>query len=632
MDSHMIKACFRLHSDVSEVTAARVSALFRIPFTVSLLSMVFLLLPSSSQAQMVDYKNKILVVYNENFPEARELAEYYMGVRQISRDRLIAINCSVEETVTRAEYENTIRGPIEDYMIQRGWLKRAPRRIEINKRQVQVEQATKNLIWSIVLIRGIPLRISQPTPKEGEPPKGGRIMGVTNAAVDSELSLITFRGLPTQGFVGNLFWSEQKIRGFNQYFADYLIMVTRLDGPTAKDVRRMISDAVLVERTELSGRAYFDARGIKNRKDAYYLGDKWIRGTARIVKASGFETTLDENGSIYKTRLPWENVGMYAGWYEWNAKGPFTRPGFLFRPGAVAYHIHSFSAQTIRDPQKNWVGPLISRGATATMGCVYEPYLQFTPNVEVFYTCLLQGLTFGEAAYHSQSVLSWMTTMVGDPLYRPFPRNFFDTLRNAEKEKPENLEWLVLRMARLVAYQKSVPLEEKIKNFEKFANAAPTSNVYEGIALVMAERNMSPILIKQYFEKAMELAKKNDDRVRIAMRMAQYHKNRGKTADAVTILETLQATLPKESEYYQISGVLNAYTAPPKVLNKNKGKDGTVKRKTDQPKKPAKKLPGIGPGATPTMPGVTPGGTSKPLNPNNRATETYKPSLTPSIK
>ncbi len=36
---------------------------------------------------------------------------------------------------------------------------------------------------------------------------------------------------------------------------------------------------------------------------------------------------------------------------------------------------------------------------------------------------VLDGFSFGEAAYASQRVLSWQTTVVGDPLYRPFGRN-----------------------------------------------------------------------------------------------------------------------------------------------------------------------------------------------------------------
>ena len=54
------------------------------------------------------------------------------------------------------------------------------------------------------------------------------------------------------------------------------------------------------------------------------------------------------------------------------------------------------------------------------MGCVYEPFLQFTPNIAIFLESLGNGYTFGEAAWASQLALSWQTTVIGDPLYQPF--------------------------------------------------------------------------------------------------------------------------------------------------------------------------------------------------------------------
>src|SRR5262249_6269745 len=78
------------------------------------------------------------------------------------------------------------------------------------------------------------------------------------------------------------------------------------------------------------------------------------------------------------------------------------------------------SAMTLRDPNRFWVAPLLERGAVATLGNVYEPYLEMTAHLNVFNDRLLHGFTFAESAYSSIKVLSWMSVMVGDPLYRPF--------------------------------------------------------------------------------------------------------------------------------------------------------------------------------------------------------------------
>ena len=45
----------------------------------------------------------------------------------------------------------------------------------------------------------------------------------------------------------------------------------------------------------------------------------------------------------------------------------------------------------------------------------------FTPNVALFLERFaIGGFTFGEAAWAAQPALSWQTTVIGDPLYRPF--------------------------------------------------------------------------------------------------------------------------------------------------------------------------------------------------------------------
>jgi len=125
--------------------------------------------------------------------------------------------------------------------------------------------------------------------------------------------------------------------------------------------------------------------------------------------------------------------------------GPFTQPTVEFMPGAFAYHLHSFSAQILRTTSQNWVGPLLSKGATVTMGCVEEPYLVGTPNVGAFLERFLFGFSFGEAACAAQGWLSWQTTVVGDPLYRPFGRKLDAQYADLEKRDSKLVEWAHLR-------------------------------------------------------------------------------------------------------------------------------------------------------------------------------------------
>jgi hypothetical protein len=54
-------------------------------------------------------------------------------------------------------------------------------------------------------------------------------------------------------------------------------------------------------------------------------------------------------------------------------------------------------ASTLRDKNSGWAGPLVSRGAAATVGNVYEPYLELTAHLDILNDRLLHGFTFGEA-------------------------------------------------------------------------------------------------------------------------------------------------------------------------------------------------------------------------------------------
>ena len=91
-----------------------------------------------------------------------------------------------------------------------------------------------------------------------------------------------------------------------------------------------------------------------------------------------------------------------------------------FKRGAIGYHLHSYSAKTLRYPGGHWVGPILERGACGSIGYVYEPYLAFTIQIDLFNARLMAGYTLAEAAHMASPTLSWTMTVVGDPLYRPF--------------------------------------------------------------------------------------------------------------------------------------------------------------------------------------------------------------------
>ena len=64
---------------------------------------------------------------------------------------------------------------------------------------------------------------------------------------------------------------------------------------------------------------------------------------------------------------------------------------------------------------------MLAKGAAATIGPVYEPYVQGFPLPEIFFGFLVEGyMSLGEAYLVSLPYISWQTILVGDPLYQPF--------------------------------------------------------------------------------------------------------------------------------------------------------------------------------------------------------------------
>ena len=296
-----------------------------------------------------------------------------------------------------------------------------------------------------------------------------------------------------------------------------VLMVARLDGPTPEIARGLVDKAIEAETNGLWGRAYFDIRSI--RQGAYKVGDDWMRDAAEMCRQTGFETLVDTNPATFKPEFPMSHVAIYCGWYDRTVSGPFTRNNVEFMPGAFAYHLHSFSAGNLRSASDNWAGPLLAKGATATMGCVFEPYLGGTPDIALFISRFIHaGFTFGEAAYASQSCLSWQVTVVGDPLYRPFGRPPMELFRELAARNSPSLPWFYLRVADLNIV-KGTPLPEVAGYLEHLDTTRTSPVLTEKLADVYAELGKPSSAIETY-ERALTLNPSPEQAVRIRLTMA----------------------------------------------------------------------------------------------------------------
>jgi hypothetical protein len=312
-----------------------------------------------------------------------------------------------------------------------------------------------------------------------------------------------------------------------------IMLVCRLDAPSTEIVRRMITDSLAAEQEGLAGFAYIDARGIKD--PGYIEGDNWLFAIANSARRHGSPTVLDDGPGLFPELYPMTHAALYFGWYTENVTGPFVRPDFRFTRGAVAVHIHSFSAATLREPLHHWVGPLLSAGAAATLGNVYEPYLSLTPHLDVFHDRLRAGFTFAESAYMAQTALSWMTTFVGDPLYRPFKGA-------AElEERPTTGEWADFREAGKAWFS-----SDRATGDEALRAAAKKNHsgmIMEGLAFLQLSVNDRDGAMAS-FEQARQYYGKGDDAMRVALYEIMKLQEANRDADAKALADKMIAANP----------------------------------------------------------------------------------------
>jgi len=358
-----------------------------------------------------------LVIFNVRDPDSRALADYYAERRAIPPEQIIGLDCPQEEEITRQQYIDTIEAPLRRLFERKSWW-------DIRNSFDDQTEVRGSFIRYVVLMRGMPLKVQTtivpPAPDKPAPPRPNNDNGINGrdeASVDSEIAVLGDKKDERFGIITNPYF--RRFTPILDSAVTYgLLLVCRLDAPSTDTVRRMIDDSLYAERYGLHGWAYVDRRSIPEAN--YKEGDEWLQNLAADCWNQGIPVILDNMPAVFPAGFAITDAALYYGWYDWAAGGAMGPPDLRFRRGAVAVHIHSFSATTLRNPQANWVAPLLTRGVAATMGNVYEPYLDLTAHLDVFNERLLKGFTFAESAYMSLKALSWMSVVVGDPLYRPF--------------------------------------------------------------------------------------------------------------------------------------------------------------------------------------------------------------------
>ena len=490
----------------------------------------------------------VVVVYNSNSPASKELAEFYSLMRKIPTTQVVGVPTTEKATIDRATYNKTVRDPLRKIFTDSNWwtLVKDPSGAVI---------PSQSHVRCIVLMRGMPLRISrsEATPEELKQVK--QLAENTEASIDSELSLFGVTPYPISGIIPNPYF--QKEIPFIQSNLNLMYLVGRLDGPTQDHCKRMVLDSLEVEEKGLWGRAYVDhSLKVGN----YAVGDEWMSSIVKKNSEVGIPTVVDRQKNTFTSHYPMTDAALYFGWYTNHRNGPFLNPKMKFKQGAIAVHLHSLSAEQLNNPNKNWSASLIDHGAAATLGNVWEPYLGASHDFGIFHDRLIDGYSLVESAYMAINVLSWQNIVIGDPLYRPYK-----TFAEAPADFENDRDYKAIRLA----HHRWTDEKERANNLTEVSKKFQTGVIQEHFGMQALEAKNWDTATES-FKIARMLYKAPADKLRQDLNLVELNLRQKKRGEALTLLKKAQTEFKDLPEVNSVEGLITILDPPAPPPTKKK--------------------------------------------------------------
>jgi uncharacterized protein (TIGR03790 family) len=382
-----------------------------------LLCLVFVL--SLTQVGRALEPNEILVVVNGSYAESTRLGRYYCEKRGVPSENIFSFSLggTLRDTLSRRDYENQLAGPLRRALLARKDIDKI--RCLLTTYGVPFRVGRRDLLpgseGRVKELRMLQQKERDAATKTEMQVQIDRIMGAeTDASVDSELSMVLCTAYDLYRWQVNPFYTGgDPGRGRPGYKP---LMVCRLDGPNYGIAKGLIDKALAAEANGLVGLACIDSRGLVT-NDLYAQYDQSLRDLALLAGTRTKLTVKEETTPALFPAGSCPRTAIYCGWYSVK----HYVPAFDFVDGAIGYHIASFEAADLRDPNSpEWCPAMLMAGITATLGPVAEPYLHAFPRPSAFFAELFNGNCLVEAFYRTNPYNSWQLVLIGDPLYKPF--------------------------------------------------------------------------------------------------------------------------------------------------------------------------------------------------------------------
>jgi uncharacterized protein (TIGR03790 family) len=318
---------------------------------------------------------RVLVVINQSSPVSVDIGNYYARKRQIPANCVCKLRCKTDELVGMAEYEK-VRSAIRSHLTR-------------NKLKEKIDY--------IVLTKGIPIRVD----------------GQYGAfSMDSMLTVL-WSGDILRRMDNPYFRSTRPFSYTDQGF----YLVTRLDGYTAADAKRLVDLSLSAKRK--SGIFLFDPDPGRDGSPGYSFLNDSQREAVKLLKAKKLTCKAVTTG------YPGGTKGL-MGYYTWGSnQGKFDHKlyaGNSFYPGAIAETVVSTSGRTFNHTTggQSLIADLIKSGVTGVKGYVTEPYAIAIARADILFDRYTSGMNLADSFYSASPYIHWMDVVIGDPLCAPF--------------------------------------------------------------------------------------------------------------------------------------------------------------------------------------------------------------------